>query len=51
MHQTPELREIVNGAMKVITGLDWLNIPIHKPNELNRYMFKYKIGWLRLRYC
>ena len=34
MNETPELREIVNGAMKVITGLDWLNIPIHKPNEL-----------------
>ncbi len=26
--------EKVNGAMKVITGLDWLNISIHKPKEL-----------------
>ena len=27
-------REIINGAMKVITGLDWLNFPIHKPEKL-----------------
>ncbi len=26
--------EKINGAMKVITGLDWLQIPIHKPNDL-----------------
>ena len=26
--------EKINGAMKVISGLDWLNIPIHKPKEL-----------------
>ncbi len=26
--------EKINGAMKVITGLDWLSIPIHKPKEL-----------------
>ncbi len=26
--------EKINGAMKVLTGLDWLNIPIHKPKEL-----------------
>ena len=24
----------INGAMKVITGLEWLSIPIHKPKEL-----------------
>ena len=27
-------REIINGAMKVITGLDWLEVKIHKPNKL-----------------
>jgi hypothetical protein len=27
-------REIINGAMKVITGLDWLNHEIHYPKEL-----------------
>lgn len=27
-------REIINGAMKVITGLDWLNVKIHKPEKL-----------------
>ncbi len=27
-------REIINGAMKVISGLDWLEIPIHEPNKL-----------------
>ena len=27
-------REIINGAMKVISGLDWLEMPIHKPKEL-----------------
>ena len=34
MHKTPDTREIVNGAMKVITGLDWLGIPIHEPKKL-----------------
>ena len=27
-------REIINGAMKVITGLDWLNAEIHHPKKL-----------------
>ncbi len=27
-------REIINGAMKVISGLDWLEIPIHYPEKL-----------------
>ena len=27
-------REIINGAMKVISGLDWLDIPIHYPEKL-----------------
>ena len=34
--------EKVNGAMKVITGLDWLNIPIHRPNELIDLCLKHK---------
>ena len=27
-------REIINGSMKVISGLEWLNVKIHKPEEL-----------------
>lgn len=27
-------REIINGAMKVISGLDWLDMPIHNPKRL-----------------
>jgi len=27
-------RQIINGAMKVISGLDWINYPIHLPNKL-----------------
>jgi len=27
-------REIINGAMKIITGLDWINVPIHNPKQL-----------------
>ena len=27
-------RQIINGAMKVISGLDWLNKEIHLPNKL-----------------
>ena len=26
--------EIINGAMKVLTGFDWLNISIHSPEKL-----------------
>jgi len=29
-----DAREIINGAMKVITGLDWLNSDIHHPKKL-----------------
>lgn len=29
-----EKREIINGAMKVISGLDWLNLEIHYPHKL-----------------
>jgi len=27
-------REIINGSMKVISGLDWLNVPIHNTSKL-----------------
>lgn len=27
-------RQIINGAMKVITGLDWMKVPIHSPEKL-----------------
>lgn len=30
-------RQIINGAMKVISGLDWLNKEIHLPNRLIDY--------------
>lgn len=33
-------REIINGAMKVISGLDWLNQEIHKPKELIDFCLK-----------
>jgi len=29
-----EIREIINGAMKVITGLDWIDTKIHYPEKL-----------------
>mgnify|MGYP001159915151 FL=1 len=30
----PSQQEIINGSMKVITGLDWINEPIHYPEKL-----------------
>lgn len=30
----PEKTELINGAMKVLTGLDWLGEPVHKPDKL-----------------
>ena len=27
-------RQIINGAMKVLSGLDWLNCPVHLPEKL-----------------
>ncbi|HUE88003.1 MAG TPA: hypothetical protein VMO26_18165 [Vicinamibacterales bacterium] len=30
----PRHNELVNGAMKVLTALDWLNVPIHRPERL-----------------
>ena len=40
--EVTNLSEKVNGAMKVITGLDWLNIPVHKPNELINLCLNHK---------
>ena len=34
---TPSETELINGAMKVITGLDWLDLPVHKPEKLIDY--------------
>lgn len=33
-NNVPEKNELINGAMKVLTGLDWLGEPVHKPNNL-----------------
>ena len=30
----PNYTQLINGSMKVITGLDWLGIPIHYPEKL-----------------
>lgn len=30
----PDYGNLVNGAMKVLTGLDWLHVPIHAPERL-----------------
>ena len=30
----PNFIELVNGTMKVLTGLDWLDLPIHYPEKL-----------------
>ena len=30
----PNENEVINGAMKVITGLDWINKQIHEPEKL-----------------
>lgn len=35
-------REIINGAMKVISGLSWINKDIHYPNELIDFCLKNK---------
>ena len=32
--QPKEIREVINGAMKVISGLDWLDVNIHYPEKL-----------------
>ena len=33
-NSTINQNEKINGAMKVITGLDWINKPIHKPEQI-----------------
>ena len=33
-------RQVINGAMKVITGLDWLGHEIHYPKKLIDYCLK-----------
>jgi len=33
-HKTPNLTELVNGTMKVLTGIDWLDMPIHYPEKI-----------------
>lgn len=35
-------REIINGAMKIISGLDWLNVDIHYPKQLIDFCLKNK---------
>ena len=35
-------REVINGAMKVISGLDWLKEEIHNPKELIDYCLSHK---------
>jgi len=33
----PSQTELINGAMKILTGLEWLNMPIHYPEKLIDY--------------
>ena len=35
-------RELINGAMKIITGLDWINRPIHYPEKIIDFCLKHK---------
>lgn len=32
--ETPHYNELINGAMKVLTTLDWLHVPVHHPQQL-----------------
>jgi len=32
--EKPNFTELINGSMKVLTGLDWLNVPIHFPEKI-----------------
>ena len=32
--EMPNYTELINGSMKVLTGLDWLNVPIHFPEKI-----------------
>lgn len=41
--ETPKsTREIINGAMKVISGLDWIDEPIHYPEQLINFCINNK---------
>ncbi len=31
---TPSVQEVVNGTMKIITGLDWINYNVHYPKKI-----------------
>ncbi len=31
---------LVNGAMKILSGLDWIDVPVHKPKELIDFCLK-----------
>ncbi|MFP4321969.1 MAG: hypothetical protein ACLFTK_05895 [Anaerolineales bacterium] len=33
-HEQPPYGETVNGAMKILTALDWLDVPVHYPERL-----------------
>lgn len=33
-HKAPNLTELINGTMKVLSGIDWLGIPIHYPEKI-----------------
>lgn len=39
-HMPENPRQIINGAMKVISGLDWIDKPIHSPNNLIDFCLK-----------
>ncbi|WP_119065820.1 hypothetical protein [Aggregatilinea lenta] len=32
--ETPDHGNLINGAMKVLTALDWLEVPVHQPERL-----------------
>ena len=34
---TPNSSELINGSMKVLTGLDWLGMSVHKPEKIIDY--------------
>jgi len=39
----PNEKELINGAMKMITGFDWLDIEIHNPDKIIDFCLNYKI--------
>ena len=36
--------EVINGAMKIITGLDWLNIKVHYPEKIIDFCLNYDLS-------